>query len=81
MEAIQENNRIIIELSNDEALVLLNWLFRFNEMDNKNFIEDQAEERVLWDIEAVLEKSMTETLSKDYTELLSKARDKVRDTK
>ena len=56
MESIQKNNKIRLELSNEEALVLLSWLSRFNETDNTSFFEDQAEERVLWDIEAVIEK-------------------------
>lgn len=79
MESIQKNNKIRLELSNEEALVLLSWLSRFNETDNTSFFEDQAEERVLWDIEAVIEKAMSETLSSDYSELLLKARNKVRD--
>lgn len=79
MEAIQDSNRILLQLSNEEGLVLLNWLFRFNENDNTIFFEDQAEERVLWDIEAVLEKNMLEIFGSNYTELLSKARAKIRD--
>jgi len=81
MESTKENNKIILELSNEESLVLLNWLFRFNANANENTasFEDQAEERVLWDMEAVLEKIMSETLSSDYAELLSQARQKVRD--
>lgn len=79
MEAIQDNNRVLLQLSNEEALVLGDWLFRFNENDNLSVFEDQAEERVLWDLEGVLEKTMSEIFSKDYTELLSKAREKIRD--
>jgi len=81
MKATKENNKIILELGNDEALVLLHWLFQFNKNDDATFFEDQAEERVLWDIEAVLEQTMHEILSNNYTELLSKAREKIRDEK
>lgn len=79
MESKKENSGISLNLSNEEALVLLNWVFRFNDGENDSFFEDQAEERVLWDIEAVLEKVITEIFDGDYTELLAKAREKVRD--
>jgi len=79
MEAKQNKKKVSIELSNEEALVLLNWLFRFNEGDNPSLFEDQAEERVLWDLEASLEKITSATFEKDYAKILEKAREKVRD--
>ncbi|MEM0938684.1 MAG: hypothetical protein AAGI25_02710 [Bacteroidota bacterium] len=79
MESKKENSGISLNLSDEEALVLLNWVFRFNDGENDSFFEDQAEERVLWDIEAVLEKVTAEIFDGNYTELLAKARDKVRD--
>lgn len=72
---------ILVELSNDEALVLLNWLSRFNEIENSNLFEDQSEERILWDLESVLEKVVTTTFKADYKETLSSAREKLRDKK
>lgn len=42
--------------------------------------EDQAEQRVLWDLEAALEKHLTEPLKSDYRERLEAARSRVRDS-
>lgn len=67
-----------IELTGDQALVLFEWIKRFNEQDQEDF-EDQAEERVLWDVEAMLEKAMSEPFGGDYDGLLAKARKNVRD--
>lgn len=46
-------NKVVLELSSDEALVLLDWLCRFNALKTSSF-EDQAEQRVPWDLEARL---------------------------
>jgi hypothetical protein len=72
------DNRIQLELSRDEALVFFEWLSRFNKVENSTF-EDQAEQRVLWDIEAKLESILVEPLDANYDELLAKARAHVRD--
>ena len=72
------NEKVILELSNDEALILFEWIKRFNEQDNQEF-EDQAEERVLWNLEALLEKSLTTPFDRDYKALLNEARGRVRD--
>lgn len=70
---------IFIELTKDEAIVLFEWLSNFNEKDLQDLFIDQSEERVLWDIEASLEKTIPEILSGNYVDLLSQARKKVRD--
>ncbi len=69
---------VTIELSHDEALVLLDWLARMHERDELSFA-DQAERRVLWDLEAMLESALAEPLSADYDALLAAARARVRD--
>jgi hypothetical protein len=51
-----QSKRVKLELTNDEALVLYDWLARFNQRDSADFA-DQAEERVL-DLEAMLEKTL-----------------------
>lgn len=71
--------RISIELSSAQALVLFGFLSRFSN-DDTLAIQDQAEARVLWDICCDLEKVLVEPLRSDYGELLQKARDRVRDT-
>ena len=69
---------ITIELSNDEALVLFEFLSRFDEEGNYSF-QDQAEQRVLWDLACILEKQIVELFSPHYDEALKAAREKVRD--
>ena len=73
-----QSTRVKLELTSDEALVLYDWLTRFNQRDNADFA-DQAEERVLFDLEAMLEKVLVAPLQSDYAELLAQARSKVRD--
>jgi len=70
--------RVKIELTSDEALVLYDWLTRFNQRANIDFA-DQAEERVLFDLEAMLEKALVAPLQSDYANLLGQARSHVRD--
>ncbi|MDO6517796.1 hypothetical protein [Zobellia uliginosa] len=79
MESKQNEKKIVVELTKEEAIVLLDWLSRFNERENRDLFQDQAEERVLWDMEASIEKVIGETFDSNYAEILSKAREKVRD--
>ncbi len=67
-----------LELSQEQALVLFEWLANFNKSEGRHF-NDQAEERVLWDIEAMLESALVEPFDPRYVELLAKARAAVRD--
>jgi len=81
MEAKKDNKEVAIILSEDEALVLLEWLTKFNEKEDSSLFEDrQAEQRILFDLEASLERVVSETFKGNYIELLSKARQKIRDT-
>ncbi|WP_104107977.1 hypothetical protein [Nocardioides sp. 616] len=68
---------VALGLTGDEALVLFEWLARFNNGDSA--FEDQAEQRVLWDLEAMLEKVLSAPLRPDYADLLASARARVRD--
>ncbi len=79
MESMQKKDKLLLELTKEEAIVLFDWLFRFNEKEKQDFFHDQAEERVLWNMEASLEKVLPEILSTNYVEILSKSRKKVRD--
>ncbi|MBM3236253.1 hypothetical protein FJZ31_08140 [Candidatus Poribacteria bacterium] len=69
--------KVTIELTNSEALVLFDFLSRFNEHDDFLF-EDPVEGKVLWDIESALEKSLIEPLKSDYRLLVKQAREEVR---
>jgi hypothetical protein len=72
------SKRVKIELTSDVALVLYDWLCRFNQRTDTDFA-DQAEERVLFDLEAMLEKALVAPLQSNYADLLAHARLKVRD--
>ena len=72
------NTKIKIELTRPEALVLFEFVSRFSE-DEVLKIEDQAEERVLWNLCASLESLLSEPFAKNYGELLANARSLVRD--
>lgn len=67
-----------IELTGDEALVLFELLSRYSD-SNSLVIEDQAEQRALWNLLSVLEKQLAEPLRPEYRELLQRARDRLRD--
>lgn len=66
-----------LELTGDEALVLFEFLSRFDE--GSLAIEDQAEERVLWDLHGRLQKRLAEIFNPDYKALLAAARGRLRD--
>jgi hypothetical protein len=76
MSIIKE--KISLELSKNEALVFFQWLSNFNKKENVFF--DQAEQRVLWDIEAMLESNLAEPFDSNYDILLAKAYDMLRDS-
>lgn len=73
--------KVSIELTKEEAIVLFEFLNRFNENDDLSRFEDQSEQRVLWDVECILEKELSETFRADYQEIVKKAREKGRDEK
>ena len=73
--------KINIEMSKEEAVVLFEYLSRFNEYEDLKRFEDQSEQRVLWDVECILEKELSEPLRADYQEIVNKAREVVRDEK
>ncbi|MBA3237671.1 MAG: hypothetical protein H0T62_04880 [Parachlamydiaceae bacterium] len=79
MESSMINNSVCLKLSNDETIILFDWLSRFNECDHASLFQDQAEERILFDMEAILEKCMNEIFDSDYKQQLLEAREKIRD--
>jgi hypothetical protein len=67
-----------IELTNDEALVLFEFLQRFSDQDALR-IEDPAERRALWNLGCLLEKRLAAPFRADYLDLLAEARGRLRD--
>lgn len=67
-----------LNLNQDQALVLFEFLWRFSDTDQLS-IEDQAEQRVLWDLCCDLERQLVAPLKPDYKNLLEEARARVRD--
>ena len=50
MRSSNENRDVSIMFSEDEAIVFLEWLHNFNEGERHGQVQDQAEERVLFDL-------------------------------
>lgn len=73
-----EARHIDLRLTPDEALVLFELLSRYSDSDELR-IEDQAEQRALWNLCCLLEKQLVEPFKPDYIELLQSARNRLRD--
>lgn len=71
--------QVQLSLSRDEAIVVFEFLSRYTDT-GKLVIEDQAEQRVLWDLCASLESELHEPISPDYEAHVERARAAVRDS-
>jgi hypothetical protein len=71
--------KIVVELTRQEALVLFEFLRRCDD-EEKYAFADQAEQRVLWDLECALQPQLVEVFSPDYKELLRTAWAEIRDS-
>lgn len=69
---------VTLTLAHDEALVLHDFLQRFGASGTLT-LEDQAEQRALWNLACLLERELVEPFSADYAEALRRARDTIRD--
>ena len=67
-----------ITLTDDEALVLFEFLARFSDTDLLG-TEDQAEQRALWNLHCLLERQIVASFAQNYRELLASARDNLRE--
>lgn len=67
--------KMTIEITNEEALVLFEWLCT-NSKQTK-FYHDKSEQYVFWNIECQLERMLPEPHSDSYLTALSIARDTV----
>ena len=71
------NEPVRLALTNDEALVLFEFLSRFDDTDTLT-IQDQAEKRVLSNVHGLLQKQLIEIFHPDYNLLLNAARNRLR---
>ena len=69
---------ITVELTRPEALVLFEFLRRSDDEGHYAFA-DQAEQRVLWDLECALQPQIIEVFDPNYGELLQAAWADLRD--
>jgi hypothetical protein len=76
---MKQTDEITVKLGKDEALVLFEFLSRISEKELKGIFEDKAEQKILWVLEGQLEKQLIEPLKPDYKDIISQARNKVRD--
>ena len=72
-------NPVGLTLTNDETLVLFEFLSRFLDT-NELKIEDQAEQRALSNLQCLLESRLVEILLPNYRELVDQARNRLRDS-
>jgi hypothetical protein len=73
-----EKDRIKINLTKDEAIVLFEFLSRFSDKDELK-IEHQAEERALWNLTCYFERELVEPFSENYGQILDAARERLKD--
>ena len=69
--------KVIIELSKSEALVLFEFLARTSDDDSLT-VADQAERRALWNLECLFEKALVEPFLPNYLELLEQAKKRLK---
>src|SRR5690554_6853482 len=80
IELIVNTDKLLnLTISKDEALVLFDFLARFNEVERQEVFEDQAEQKTLWILEGQLEKQLVEPFKPDYENIIKEARNKIRD--
>lgn len=75
--ASKSQDGVTVKLSADEALVLFEWLWRWQETGTLE-IRDPAEQAPLWSIGRVLDKTLVEPFMPDYQQRLKAACDRLR---
>lgn len=74
----EKNSEIQISITNDEALVLFEFLRRYSDTDQLNVV-DQAEQRALWNLCCIFEKTPVAPFNMEYGQALADARARLRD--
>ena len=72
------SEEITLTLTKDEAWVLFDFVRRFSDSE-KLIIEDQAEERALWNLCCVFERTMHLEEDIEYKQYIKICRDRLRD--
>jgi hypothetical protein len=67
------NDKITLELTKAESLVLCEWLARFDSVQTLTF-DHPSEERVLWRLQGQLESTLKEPLLPNYKDIIAEAR-------
>ena len=67
MEVKKESNDYIIKFNNNEVLVFFEWLVKFVE---NNEITDEAEQKILNELECLLESTLEEPFIENYKDLI-----------
>jgi len=65
------SQKLVLTLSHNEALVLFDFLARFNEQKQ---LPVSAQQQILYNLEAILERQLTEVFSPDYNNLVNSAK-------
>jgi ABC-type cobalt transport system substrate-binding protein len=73
------SEEVTVALTRKEALVLFEFLRRYDDEGEYAFA-DQAEQRVLWDLECALQPQLIEVFDPKYGELLRAAWAEIRDS-
>jgi hypothetical protein len=77
---VAQKDDVTVTLTSDEVVVLFEFLRRFSDTDTLS-IEDQAEERALWNLCCIFEKTSVGPYDVSSTVALQAARDRLRDEK
>lgn len=66
-----------LELTDDQALILFEWLSRLDEKEALP-VQDPSEEQVLWSLHGQLAKALAEPFRENYDSLVKEARERVK---
>lgn len=78
MNSNEVEDLITINLTKDQSLVLIEFVSRLNEQPDSPIFEDEAELFALWQVEGQLQKILVEPFMQGYTEIIAKARERLR---
>lgn len=71
------DQNIDISLPKDDALILFDWLARFNE--GSIHTTDEVEKQILFNLEATFEKLLVEPFAANYNEIIALTKARIRD--